>query len=111
MLGGLLRHVDAAHALRGAGICEQPHGHTYRVEAVFMARLQNQGQAALDRELAVFDHRDLNQSFEFASCEHFCLELARNVEKAAPGALWSLRVWEGEGKWAEALRPDFVALA
>lgn len=105
----MLRHVDAAHALRGAGICEQPHGHTYRVEAVFRALLRAQGQAALDRELKSFDHHDLNQAFEFASCEHFCLDLAHRIEKAAPGALWSLKVWEGEGKWAEARRPDFAA--
>ena len=97
--------MDCAHHLQGAGICEQPHGHTYKVEAQWQGTgIMGESAlaaAALNTALARFDHQDLNRHFDFPSAENLALELARMLEEKAPGLDW-VRVWEGFGSWAEA---------
>lgn len=102
---GLTASMDCAHHLVGAGICEQPHGHTYQVEAQWKGLgtqgERKQAQSALQTALARFDHQDLNAYFDFPSAENLALELSRMLESKAPGLQW-VRVWEGFGSWAEA---------
>ncbi len=102
---GLIGFVDCAHRLEGAGICERPHGHTYRVEAVLEATLgRDTDLEALRRRfirgLDQLDHSDLNDRMPYPSCENFCSLLFGVLKADFPG-LARLKVWEGEGKWAE----------
>ena len=97
--------MDCAHHLVGAGICEQVHGHTYRVEAQWEShgvegeRLR--AEKALEEALGRFDHQDLNLHFEFPSAENIAQALALQLEAEAPGLDW-VKIWEGAECWAQA---------
>ena len=106
---GLTASMDCAHHLMGAGICEQPHGHTYQVEVQLTGLgptdSRDRAQSALKTALGRFDHQDLNRHFDFPSAENLAIELARILEGLEPGIQW-VRVWEGFGSWAEATLSD-----
>jgi 6-pyruvoyltetrahydropterin/6-carboxytetrahydropterin synthase len=111
MLIGYTTSVSCAHSLKGAGLCESLHGHTYRVD---VSAEPSEGrseaesgrlQAEASKVLFKYDGKNLNDFFEYPSCEHFCLELYKQLKALWPKAL-TVRVWEGEGKWAEASSDD-----
>jgi 6-pyruvoyltetrahydropterin/6-carboxytetrahydropterin synthase len=104
---GVTDHIDCAHTLRGHPKCGQLHGHTYRVEVVVegemrdgmvvdFADLKGQVRSVLSR----FDHRDWNDFLEYPTVENICERIASELAGriAFP---FSIRVWEGHGKWAE----------
>ena len=104
---GIIEHIDCAHFLPGHSKCGQIHGHTYEVEIVIegessggmvvdFADLKSQARAVLRQ----YDHRNWNDFLEFPSVENICDLLARQLR----GRLvfpFTIRVWEGHGKWAE----------
>ena len=98
---------DAATSLPGHDRCEGLHGHTYRVELMVSGEPVN-GVLADFREvrkslrglLVEYDHKALNDIFEFPSCENICARLAEGLMDKVPG-FELVRVWEGEGKWVE----------
>lgn len=104
---GITDHVDCAHFLPGHGKCGQLHGHTYKVELVIegenkdgmlvdFADLKAQARAVL----AQYDHRNWNDVLDYPSVENICALLhARLKERIA--FPFTLRVFEGHGKWAE----------
>jgi 6-pyruvoyltetrahydropterin/6-carboxytetrahydropterin synthase len=98
---------NAAHHLVGAGICEKPHGHTYKVEAC--ARLQAGQGALLSQALRRFcvgwHNQDLNSIMEYPSAENLAQWGFDRMRAELPGLVW-LRIWEGHGKWAEANQED-----
>jgi 6-pyruvoyltetrahydropterin/6-carboxytetrahydropterin synthase len=50
--------------------------------------------------LAEYDHRNWNDFIPYPSVENIC-ELLRDKLAARLAFPFTLRVWEGEGKWAE----------
>ncbi len=104
---GIMEYMDCAHFLPGHARCGTVHGHTYKVEVVIEG--ENKGGMVVDfaelrkvlREtLGTYDHRSLNDFLEYPSVENIC-ELIHGRLKGSIVFPFSVRVWEGEGKWAE----------
>jgi 6-pyruvoyltetrahydropterin/6-carboxytetrahydropterin synthase len=104
---GLRDEVDCAHFLPGHPKCGSLHGHTYRVELSVTGEPEGgllidfaDLKAALWSVLREYDHGSWNDVLAFPSVENICVLLAGRLRAALPFA-FTLRVWEGEGKWAE----------
>jgi 6-pyruvoyltetrahydropterin/6-carboxytetrahydropterin synthase len=104
---GVTDYVDCAHLLPGHPKCGQLHGHTYRVEVTVegelkdgmvldFADLKGQMRAVLGR----YDHRHWNEFLDVPTVENICQRLATDLA-ARIGFPFSVRVYEGHGKWAE----------
>ncbi len=104
---GVVEHIDCAHFLPGHAKCGTLHGHTYRVEVVIegentkgmiidFADLKEAVRAVLVR----YDHRAFNDFLEYPSVENIC-ELIHGELRRHLSFSYTVRVWEGEGKWAE----------
>ena len=104
---GITDNVDCAHFLPGHPKCGQLHGHTYKVEItvegeakagmiVDFADLKARARAVLSQ----YDHRNWNDVLEYPSVENICALLHQKLEEhiAFP---FTIRVFEGHGKWAE----------
>ena len=104
---GITEFIDCAHFLPGHPKCGQVHGHTYRVDVAIEGE-HNQGMVIDFNELkgktrevlARYDHRHWNDVLEFPSVENICELLSRDL-RAAIAFPMVVRVWEGNGKWAE----------
>jgi 6-pyruvoyltetrahydropterin/6-carboxytetrahydropterin synthase len=104
---GITEYIDCAHFLPGHPKCGQVHGHTYRVDVAIEGE-HNQGMIVDFNELkgktrevlARYDHRHWNDVLEFPSVENICELLSREL-RAAIAFPMVVRVWEGNGKWAE----------
>jgi 6-pyruvoyltetrahydropterin/6-carboxytetrahydropterin synthase len=104
---GVTDHVDCAHTLPGHPKCGQLHGHTYRIEVVVegemkggmvldFADLKGQVRSVLSR----YDHRHWNEFLEYPTVENICERLATELAERVAFP-FSIRVYEGQGKWAE----------
>ena len=105
---GVREHFDSMHLLPGHPKCGVPHGHTYVVEAVVEGPLKDGMVVDFDvlkRELRgilrELDHTDLNVRLPFPSCENICLHIHERLRRTIHQERIAVRVWEGEGKWAE----------
>ena len=106
---GVIEHFDSMHLLPGHKKCGVPHGHTYRVEVTVEGPVVNGMVIDFDilkknlRELLkTFDHVDLNTILQFPSCENISTEIHKALKERIPqAAKMTVRIWEGEGKWAE----------
>ena len=106
---GVIEHFDSMHLLPGHKKCGVPHGHTYRVEVTVEGPVVNGMVIDFDilkknlRELLkAFDHVDLNTLLPFPSCENLSTEIHKALRERLPGTQkMTVRIWEGEGKWAE----------
>ena len=105
---GITDHIDCAHFLPGHPKCGQLHGHTYKVEIIIEGET-GPGGMLLDFDLmrqdlravlSLYDHTSLNDFIEYPSVENIC-ELLRTKLKDKFAFSFTVRVWEGEGKWAE----------
>jgi 6-pyruvoyltetrahydropterin/6-carboxytetrahydropterin synthase len=104
---GIIDHIDCAHFLPGHPKCGAPHGHTYKVECVVEGDLQNgmvmdfaDLKKVVHQILARYDHKSWNEFLEYPSVENICDLLHRELRQGFDFSC-TLRVWEGEGKWAE----------
>ena len=104
---GIIDHIDCAHFLPGHPKCGTPHGHTYKVECVVEGNLQNgmvmdfaDLKLVVHQTLARYDHKSWNDFLEYPSVENIC-ELLHTKLQARMNFPYTLRVWEGDGKWAE----------
>ena len=104
---GLIDHIDCAHFLPGHSRCGSLHGHTYKIEIVIEG--ENKSGMIIDfadlrqslREtLKMYDHKSLNDFLDYPSVENIC-EMLKDQLKDLVRFPFTLRVWEGEGKWAE----------
>lgn len=104
---GITDNVDCAHFLPGHPKCGQLHGHTYKVEVIIegeakdgmivdFADLKAQTRAVLSQ----YDHRNWNDVLEYPSVENICSLLHAQL-KARIAFPFTIRVFEGHGKWAE----------
>jgi 6-pyruvoyltetrahydropterin/6-carboxytetrahydropterin synthase len=105
---------DAAHKIEGyQGKCAQLHGHTYKVEAFFLAKELDSIAVSVDlRNLKEklkkiteqFDHSYLNDFKELGnpSTENLSRYIFQSLNKNLPGAvLEKVRVWETPKSWCE----------
>jgi 6-pyruvoyltetrahydropterin/6-carboxytetrahydropterin synthase len=105
---GVIEHFDSMHLLPGHRKCGVPHGHTYKVEVTVDGPVVNgmvidfdHLKSGLRELLKGYDHMDLNQIIPYPSCENIASELVARLRAKIPSGKLSLKVWEGEGKWAE----------
>lgn len=105
---GVIQHMDSSHLLPGHPKCGVPHGHTYRVELTVEGPLQNgmvmdfaEAKGHLRAVMGELDHKDLNTIIALPSCENICDHIHRQMQSRLPGKTLHIRVWEGDGKWAE----------
>lgn len=104
---GIIEHIDCAHFLPGHPKCGTNHGHTYKIELVMDGVVRNgmvmdfgDLKTCLREALAEFDHRSWNDFLEYPSVENICQLLHQRLRTRLTSP-FSLKVWEGEGKWAE----------
>jgi 6-pyruvoyltetrahydropterin/6-carboxytetrahydropterin synthase len=104
---GVTEHVDCAHFLPGHPKCGSVHGHTYQIEITIEGEAK--GGMVIDfadlrqatrQVLAQYDHKSWNDFLEYPSVENICELLSSKLKERLPFA-FTLRVWEGHGKWAE----------
>ena len=104
---GYIEHMDCAHFLPGHKKCGVLHGHTYKVEVIIEG--ENKTGMIMDfadlkqtirAVLAEYDHRSLNDFLEYPSVENIC-EMLHTRFREKWNFPFTIRVWEGEGKWAE----------
>lgn len=104
---GTVHYIDCAHFLPGHPRCGQLHGHTYKVEVILEGENKDgmvidfaDMKGTINDVLSAYDHKSLNDFLEYPSVENICEMLHRELRDrlAFP---FTLRVWEGEGKWAE----------
>ena len=100
-------YIDCAHFLPGHPTCGTLHGHTYKVEITIQGQVKGgmvvdfaDLKEGLRGVLAHYDHRSWNDSLEYPSVENIC-ELLSHKLKDRLTFPFTLRVWEGHGKWAE----------
>ena len=104
---GVTDHVDCAHFLPGHPKCGSLHGHTYKVEVTVEGKPKDgmiidvsDLKTSVRDVLAHYDHRSWNDFLEYPSVENIC-ELLSEKLKGRLAFPFTLRVWEGHGKWAE----------
>ena len=104
---GIIEHIDCAHFLPGHPKCGSLHGHTYKVELVVEGKVENgmvidfgDLKTAAREVLAEFDHKSWNDFIAYPSVENIC-ELLNSRLHERIVLSFTLRVWEGDGKWAE----------
>ena len=105
---GITEFIDCAHHLPGHPKCGPLHGHTYKVEVIIEGQTRPGGMVldftdlkSQTREvLARYDHKNWNDFLEFPSVENICELLAAQLRQRIPFPM-VIRVWEGNGKWAE----------
>jgi 6-pyruvoyltetrahydropterin/6-carboxytetrahydropterin synthase len=104
---GITEYIDCAHFLPGHAKCGHLHGHTYKVEVVVegentrgmvidFAELKAEARQVLSQ----YDHRSWNEFLEYPSVENICELLSRGLKERIR-LPFTIRVWEGHGKWAE----------
>lgn len=103
-------HFDAAHHILDSkgSPCEEPHGHTYKLRVVVEGELNESGividfrdiKEIVNREvLTKLDHKNLNEIFNNPTAELIAQWIFDQLKPHVN--VVSVRVWEGEGKWAE----------
>jgi 6-pyruvoyltetrahydropterin/6-carboxytetrahydropterin synthase len=104
---GVIENFDCAHFLPGHRKCGTIHGHTYKVELIIEGKNEtgmiidfSDLKQSLCEVLENYDHKSLNDYLDYPSVENICEMLRRDLEKRL-AFKFTLRVWEGEGKWAE----------
>ena len=109
---GIFDHMDCAHSVKALDGCDVTHGHTYKVEVVVEGEMVNGMvmdfkalRETAKKAMAKYDHKDLSTIFDVPSAENIVQALFRDLRKDLPG-LYSVKMWEGYNKWAEAMRED-----
>jgi 6-pyruvoyltetrahydropterin/6-carboxytetrahydropterin synthase len=105
---GVIEHFDSMHLLPGHPKCGVPHGHTYKVEVTVEGPVRNgmvidfdDLKKALREILKAYDHTDLNRLLPVPSCENLSSGILGSLKARFPDLRLAVRIWEGEGKWAE----------
>jgi len=103
---------DSSHYLPGyKGKCEQFHGHTYKLEVTITGEKDKSGMILDFNELKKvvyaeviekLDHKNLNDIFKNPTAENICSWIYEALEKKLD--LYSVKLWEGRGKWVELCR-------
>jgi 6-pyruvoyltetrahydropterin/6-carboxytetrahydropterin synthase len=107
-------YFDASHYLPGyKGKCEQFHGHTYRLEVGVCGNVGIDGmlmdfneikRIVSSKIIEPLDHRNLNDLFKNPTAENIASWIFKELKKEMP--LYSVKLWEGHGKWVEVCASD-----
>ena len=104
---GIIEHIDCAHLLPDHSKCGTLHGHTYKVELTLEGDVRDgmvmdfaDLKQVLRDLLMRYDHKSWNDFLDYPSVENIC-QLLHDELRSRFASSYSLRVWEGEGKWAE----------
>ncbi len=112
---GVRAEFSAAHYHGGAAEnCRRIHGHNYRVEAELTTPILNHGMVIdfgevrknLDRALAGWDHRALNEVGDFSEEEPTTEVISKLLYRrlanslSGPAILRRVTVWETDDCWA-----------
>jgi 6-pyruvoyltetrahydropterin/6-carboxytetrahydropterin synthase len=104
---GVIDYIDCAHFLPGHPKCGTLHGHTYKVEIIVEGKVRNgmvidfsDLKKVAHEILSEYDHKSWNDFLGYPSVENIC-ELIHHRLKERLTLPYTLRVWEGQGKWAE----------
>jgi 6-pyruvoyltetrahydropterin/6-carboxytetrahydropterin synthase len=104
---GITEYIDCAHHLPGHERCGRLHGHTYQVDVSIEGEPKDgmvldftDMKKSVRAVLAKYDHRDWNEFLEYPTVENICA-LIRNGLSERLEQKFTVRVWEGHGKWAE----------
>ena len=104
---GVVDHIDCAHFLPGHSKCGSLHGHTYKIELIVEGAVRDglvmdfaDLKQSMREVLLGYDHKSWNDFLEFPSVENICQLLHQQLCNRLTFP-FVLRVWEGEGKWAE----------
>lgn len=104
---GVVEFMDCAHFLPGHSKCGSLHGHTYKVEVIIEGEARGgmvldfaDLKASLRDVLSEYDHKALNDFLEYPSVENICGMLGGRLKERLEFP-FRIKVWEGEGKWAE----------
>ena len=104
---GIIEHIDSGHHIPDHPRCGTPHGHTYKVEVEIQG--EHDGTMVMDfadlkktvRDvLHRYDHKVFNDFIDYPSVENICTLFHSDLSKSLDFP-FTIRVWEGEGKWAE----------
>jgi len=104
---GTVHYIDCAHFLPGHPKCGTLHGHTYKVEVVIEGETKDgmildfaDMKKSVNKVLKDYDHTSLNDVLDYPTVENICEMLHKRLgdELNFP---FTIRVWEGDGKWAE----------
>ena len=104
---GVIEYIDSAHFLPGHNKCGNLHGHTYKVEVI----IEGENKSGMNMDFAdlkdavrdtllQFDHKLFNDFLDYPSIENICELMKRKLDERLQFP-FTLRVWEGQGKWAE----------
>lgn len=104
---GITEYIDCAHFLPGHEKCGRLHGHTYTVDVIIEGE-KKQGmildfadfKSVVKEILNEYDHRSFNEFLEYPSVENICELIASKITARLPYG-FTIRVWEGHGKYAE----------
>lgn len=104
---GYIEYIDCAHFLPGHQKCGRNHGHTYRIEVIIQGESKNgmildfgDMKERIRAILSEYDHRSWNDFLDYPSVENIS-ELLQARFRDKFRCPFTLRVWEGEGKWCE----------
>jgi len=104
---GVTETIDCAHMLPGHPKCGQLHGHTYTVEVVVEGETRDgmvldfaDLRSRIRQVLAPYDHRNWNDVLDNPTVENICERVAGQLSETL-GFAFTLRIYEGQGKWAE----------
>ncbi len=104
---GTVHYIDCAHFLPGHPKCGQLHGHTYKVEVIIEGDNKDgmvidfaDMKKSVNSVLREYDHKSLNDYLSYPSVENIC-EMLHARFKETLNFPFNIRVWEGDGKWAE----------
>ena len=104
---GVIDYIDCAHYLPGHDKCGSLHGHTYKIEVVIEGEKKDgmlidfaELKRAIKDALGHFDHKTLNDLLEYPSVENICEAIKGKLGEKIHFP-FTLRVWEGHGKWVE----------
>ena len=104
---GIEHSIDSAHHLPGHPKCGVPHGHTYKFELMVEGEAKEgmlmdfgEMKKSLKAVLGDYDHKSWNDFLKFPSVENIATLVHARLKEKIPHKV-TVRVWEGEGKWAE----------
>jgi 6-pyruvoyltetrahydropterin/6-carboxytetrahydropterin synthase len=104
---GTVHYIDCAHFLPGHPKCGQLHGHTYKIEVIIEGENKDgmvidfaDMKKSVNAVLREYDHKSLNNFLDYPSVENICELLHARLKERLP-LRFTIRVWEGDGKWAE----------
>jgi len=104
---GVIDHIDCAHFLPGHPKCGSLHGHTYKVELIVEGDVREgmvmdfaDVKRSMREILIEYDHKSWNDFLDYPSVENICQLVHRQLGDRFTFP-YTVRVWEGEGKWAE----------